>query len=108
MTPVTTGLSLCQAPMTVYCMGFSSDRLRESAGARQRQRYGGMWICRTGHTGRGRRRARVRPAAESDVVVGFAAVADLDGQRGRLPVFVVDVDVQLGSAGRVRAGGPQP
>jgi len=30
------GLSFCQAPMTVYCMGLSSDRLREDAGARQR------------------------------------------------------------------------
>src|SRR5436309_11763280 len=44
----------------------------------------------------------------SDAVVRFAAVADLDRQRGGWSVFVVDVEVQLRSAGRVGTAGAEP
>jgi hypothetical protein len=40
--------------------------------------------------------------------VGLAAAGDLDGERGWLAGFVVDVHVQLGSAAGVGAGGAQP
>jgi hypothetical protein len=41
-------------------------------------------------------------------VLGFAAVADLDGEFGGLAAFVVDVHEQFGPARGIGAGGAQP